>query len=181
MEKKMLLLAFIVASHISFAQGQKKSFPPDVDKIDSVKSSYRGCIRESCYSWWSIALRHNHELLAQTGAHHPAGARTKYFSIGTWRISGDILKLNIDKASLDTVFMRTDYRIGSLYSCEILIPIDSTDNGDVVLQDIKLKFEQTSDYLEFREFENPELLLSRSFKNFVQFHYSTDKKILIER
>jgi hypothetical protein len=183
MKFKLLILVLTVLSNITFGQRktQKKSYPANLDKIENIKSSYTGCTLGPCYNWWSIALKDSDELLMQSGAHHPPGARSRYFTIGTWKIFGDTLKLNIIPESLDPDFMRTEYRIISLYNCELLIPMDNSENLDVLLKDLQLKFEQSENYKEFRDYQNSERIISRFFYDFVMSDYSTDKKLLVRR
>ena len=177
-----LLILLIVISNIAFGQrkAQKKSYPADLDEIRNIKSSYIGCTNNPCYSWWSIALKDSTELIAQSGGHYPVGAKSKHFPIGTWRISGDTLILNIIPESMNTDFLRTEYRIINLYDCEILIPIDNSENWDVFLKDVQVKFEQLEEFKMLGEKSNPKLI-SMIFYHFVMQNYSSDKKLLVKR
>ncbi len=179
----MSLFLLILLSNISFGQRttQKKSYPANLDKIDNIKSSYAGCTSGPCYSWWSIALKDENELLMQHGGHDPAGAKSRHYLIGRWLISGDTLKLDIIPESLDTSFMRTEYRIVNLFNCEILLPNDGSENWEPFLKSVQLKFEQSDDYKEFREYQNGEKVISRLFSDFVRFEYSADKKLLVKK
>ena len=183
MKLKLLILVLTVLSNITFGQRktEKNSYPANLDKIENIKSSYTGCTLGPCYTWWSIALKDSDELLMQRGAHHPAGAKSRHFPIGTWEICADTLRLNIAPESLDPDFMRTEYRIINLYNCEVLLPLDDSENWDVFLKDLQLKFEQSEDYKEFRDYQNSERIISKLFNDFVTFDYSTDKKLLIRR
>ena len=184
MRLKFFVLVLIVSSHITFGQPteQKKSYPANVEKIENIKAIYAGCTIGPCYAWWSIVLKGDDELLMQSGAHHPAGSRTRHFPIGTWRISGDTLKLNITPKSFDAHFMRTEYRLITLYDCELLIPLDSSANWNGFLKELQLTFEQSEEYKnyeEIRDYENAEKVVSRLFSDFVRFDYSADKKLLV--
>lgn len=177
-----LLLLLILSSSITFGQRteQKKSYSGNVDKIENIRSSYTGCTLGPCYTWRSIALKGNDELLMQSGGHHPAGSKTRYFSIGTWMITGDTLKLNFDPESVGTDFIVTQYRIVNLYDWELLIPLDGSVKWDDLSEDLRSTFEQSTDYNELRSFENTETIISRSFASFVTTEYSNKKKLLVK-
>jgi hypothetical protein len=181
--KILLIAALIVLHNTSFGQRRtpRRSYSANVNKIENVKSSYVGCTFGPCYTWWSIALKDSNELLIQRGAHMPAGARSRHFPIGTWKISGDTLKLKITPKSLETDFMRTEYRIVNLYRCEILIPADSSENWNVFLQELQGKFEQSEGYQELRQYRAHERVISRMFNDFVRFDYSAEKKLLVKK
>jgi hypothetical protein len=177
-----MLLGLIPCSQLLFGQPpkQRKSYPANIDKIQVIKSSYSGCILGPCYTWWSIALKDNDELLMQSGAHHPVGARSRHYPIGTWRIYGDTLKLKINQDLLDTTYMQTEYRIAQLYEYEILLPMQTSKHWDKLLEDIKLKFEQTEEYKFFKEYQVPERTVSGHFINFVRLEYSADNRLLFK-
>jgi hypothetical protein len=176
---KYIFFVLTLAASLS-AFGQKKSYPANVAKIENIRASYSGCNLGPCYGWWAIALKTPDELLMQHGVHHPAGARSRHFSAGTWKISGDTLNLSITQKALDTAFMRTQYRIVSLYDCEFLLPIDTNEDWRAVLKKIQTEFEQSQDYEDMLAFDNSDILISKLFYEYVRQEHSTDKKLLIK-
>ncbi|HNV27801.1 MAG TPA: hypothetical protein PKJ83_01620 [Cyclobacteriaceae bacterium] len=178
----LIVIGTITISHPLYAQQKKKrSYPANTAKIENIKAVYSGCTYGPCYSWWSIVLKDNNELLKQSGGHYPPGARSRHFVIGTWQISADTLKLNIEKEFLNTEYMDSVYRIANLYDCSILLPIDNSKNWDVFLKDIQAKFEQTDNYKEWIQYKNAEGVISGLFSDFVSSEYSTDNKLLVSR
>ncbi len=178
----LLIVCLTISSSTLFAQRptQKKSYPPDIEKIKDVRASYTGCTLGPCHTWWSIALKDKGELLIQTGVQHPAGTRSDYLQAGKWKISGDTLRLKIDKEAYDPGFMRTEYRIASLYNCEMLLPLDSAQNWGNFLKEVKVKFEQ-SDYHKGTENQTSVIVVQKLFSDFMVEQYSTNKKFLVKQ
>jgi hypothetical protein len=179
----LILTSTISYSHVLLAQQkkQRKSYPANIAKIENIKARYSGCTLGPCYSWRSIALKDTNELLIQSGGHYPAGAKSRHFPIGTWQISGDTLKLNIDKESYNSEYMSSVYLKVKLFNCEILLPLENSKNWDEFLNEIKIKFEETENYKEMMLYNPPEKVISNLFYDFVRWEYSTENKLLVSQ
>jgi hypothetical protein len=156
---------------------KKQKYPADLERIDKIKSSYSRCNQQLCTSWKSIALRDTAELLMQTGWHHPAGAKSNFFSIGSWKVTNDTLHLTVI-AEYQEMEIQTAYRMINLYGCDALLPLDSAENWDAFLDDLKTRFESTGDYQEFKDFKNSEQFISKLFYGFMR-DYAFDKKLFV--
>jgi len=174
----LILIGSIACSHVLRAQQKnKKSYPAKISKIENIKASYSGCTLGPCYSWWS---KDANELLMQSGGHYPA-AKSRYFSIGTWQVSGDTLKLTIEKEFYNAEYMSNLYRIGNALDFEILLPLDSSKNWDDFLKEIKTEFEQTDNYKDLMQYNPPKEAISKLFSDFVRWEYSTENKLLVSK
>jgi len=178
--KITMLLLFSIISNITFGQQtkQRKSYPANLDKIENIKSSYSGCTLGPCYSWWSIALKGQEELLIQHGGHYPPGSRSRNLFAGKWKINGDTLRLDIDSKLFHDKYMHKEYLMVREYELEILLPIDGNRIWGDFMKNMKAKFEESKNFKEFTGY--PKWVIRKSFGEFVSQEYSADNNILVQ-
>ena len=159
------IISLFISLNSSFAQ-YKKSYPKDLEKIDSVVGHFGRSHDENESVSWIIALKKSGELLIQNASHHPV-TRTRFYPTGNWKINGDTLELNINKEFFDHDCLESVYNIKPFLTGHILVPLNSDVNINQIISDLELEYEsQLKDYKEDTDYEYiKNKILSSVFRN----------------
>ena len=166
----LCITTLIVGFNQSISQS-KKSYPKEIEKIDSVVGHFGRACDQYRSSSWTMVLREPNALLLQNSIHNPV-SKTRHCNVGTWSIKEDTLIIEMDDKFYREDCMEKIYLLKPFLNGHILVPLNSDVNLNKITSDLELEYEsQLKDYKEYEDYDyiKNKILMDVFRRRFYQF------------